>query len=143
MTASIRSSATGSNGGVATATVPQPAGVAAGDLVIAQTANICGFLGDRHDLSPGTDGGRAEAMQLQLTISDLVAEAHDTHHPISSAQYYEDQRDAAALRAAAFRDQIQLGRKRSIQLLEHFDRIGLTRRFGNERKVRPDSALAS
>lgn len=46
------------------------------------------------------------------------------------------------IRAAAFRDRIGLGRKRSIQLLEHFDRIGLTRRFGNERKVRRDSALA-
>src|SRR5690606_3942530 len=46
------------------------------------------------------------------------------------------------IRAAAFRDRIGLGRKRSIQLLEHFDRIGFTRRFGNERKVRADSALA-
>ncbi|MGP3792434.1 selenocysteine-specific translation elongation factor [Pseudomonas sp. B392_1p] len=46
------------------------------------------------------------------------------------------------IRAAAFRDRVGLGRKRSIQLLEHFDRIGFTRRFGNERKVRSDSALA-
>ena len=53
------------------------------------------------------------------------------------------ERQSGVIRAAAFRDQIQLGRKRSIQLLEHFDRIGLTRRFGNERKVRRDSALAS
>jgi selenocysteine-specific elongation factor len=49
---------------------------------------------------------------------------------------------AGEIRAAAFRDRIGLGRKRSIQLLEHFDRIGFTRRFGNERKVRADSALA-
>jgi len=47
-----------------------------------------------------------------------------------------------AVRAAALRDRIQLGRKRCIQLLEHFDRIGLTRRFGNEHRVRRDSALA-
>lgn len=46
------------------------------------------------------------------------------------------------VRAAALRDRILLGRKRCIQLLEHFDRIGLTRRFGNERRVRRDSALA-
>jgi selenocysteine-specific elongation factor len=52
----------------------------------------------------------------------------------------EDQ--AGVIRAAAFRDRIQLGRKRSIQILEHFDRIGLTRRFGDERKIRRDSALA-
>ena len=55
----------------------------------------------------------------------------------------EMERQSGVIRAAAFRDQIQLGRKRSIQLLEHFDRIGFTRRFGNERKVRRDSALAS
>ncbi|MED5606220.1 selenocysteine-specific translation elongation factor [Pseudomonas sp. JH-2] len=45
------------------------------------------------------------------------------------------------IRAAAFRDRIGIGRKRSIQLLEYFDRIGFTRRFGNERRVREDSAL--
>ncbi len=50
---------------------------------------------------------------------------------------------SGVIRAATFRDLIQLGRKRSIQLLEHFDRIGFTRRFGNERKVRHDSALAA
>ena len=47
------------------------------------------------------------------------------------------------VRAAAFRDRIGLGRKRSIQLLEHFDRVGLTRRFGNERRVRRDSGLVA
>ncbi|SDI12973.1 selenocysteine-specific translation elongation factor SelB [Pseudomonas delhiensis] len=46
------------------------------------------------------------------------------------------------IRAAAFRDRIGIGRKRSIQLLEYFDRIGFTRRFGNERRVREGSALA-
>nr|MBF0681125.1 selenocysteine-specific translation elongation factor [Pseudomonas sp.] len=54
----------------------------------------------------------------------------------------EMERQDGVIRAATFRDRIQLGRKRSIQLLEHLDRIGLTRRFGNERKIRPDSALA-
>lgn len=55
----------------------------------------------------------------------------------------EIEREAGVIRASTFRDHVQLGRKRSIQLLEHFDRIGLTRRFGNERKIRSDSALAS
>ena len=59
-----------------------------------------------------------------------------------AAQVLALQEQAGEIRAAAFRDRIGLGRKRSIQLLEHFDRIGFTRRFGNERKVRPDSALA-
>lgn len=46
------------------------------------------------------------------------------------------------IKAAHWRDRIGLGRKRSIQVLEHFDRIGYTRRIGDERKIREDSALA-
>ncbi|WP_085726339.1 selenocysteine-specific translation elongation factor [Pseudomonas sp. R37(2017)] len=46
------------------------------------------------------------------------------------------------IQVAAFRDAVGLGRKRSIQILEYFDRIGLTRRFGDRRQIRPDSALA-
>ena len=33
--------------------------------------------------------------QLQLTITDLVVQIHDTHHPISGWLYYEEQRAAA------------------------------------------------
>nr|WP_218627693.1 selenocysteine-specific translation elongation factor [Pseudomonas sp. dw_612] len=43
---------------------------------------------------------------------------------------------------AAFRDAVGLGRKRSVQILEYFDRIGLTRRLGDRRQIRRDSALA-
>ncbi|MDB6141376.1 MAG: selB [Pseudomonas sp.] len=46
------------------------------------------------------------------------------------------------IQAATFRDTVGIGRKRSIQILEFFDRIGLTRRFGDQRRVRPDNALA-
>ncbi|MFJ3483326.1 selenocysteine-specific translation elongation factor [Pseudomonas sp. NPDC090202] len=46
------------------------------------------------------------------------------------------------IQAAAFRDQLGIGRKRSIQILEFFDRIGLTRRLGDQRRIRPDNALA-
>lgn len=46
------------------------------------------------------------------------------------------------IRAARWRDHLGIGRKRSIQLLEYFDRIGFTRRLANERKIREDSALA-
>jgi glutathione S-transferase len=38
-----------------------------------------------------------------LTIADYVAETHDTHHPISVGDYYEDQKREAAKRTAAFR----------------------------------------
>ncbi|MCY1491647.1 Selenocysteine-specific elongation factor [compost metagenome] len=53
------------------------------------------------------------------------------------------QDDAGVIAAAAFRDRLGIGRKRGIQILEYFDRIGFTRRHGNERKVRADSALTS
>jgi glutathione S-transferase len=72
------------------------------DVLIAQTANILLFLGRRHGLAPREEAGRLWAHQLQLTIADVVDEAHDTHHPIASSLYYEDQKDEAARRAADF-----------------------------------------
>jgi len=75
----------------------------AGRLVIAQTAEILFWLGPRHALAPDSETGRLYAHQLELTISDLVVEAHDTHHPIASGLYYEDQRPAAKQRAEDFR----------------------------------------
>jgi glutathione S-transferase len=73
-----------------------------GTVVIAQTANILDYLGARLNLAPKHDAGRAAALQVQLTIADLVAEAHDAHHPIASSLYYEDQKAAAKQRAAIF-----------------------------------------
>ena len=76
-----------------------------GDLVIGQTANILLHLGLRHGLAPEAEGGRLWVNQLQLTIADLVAEAHDVHHPVGVGLYYEDQKPEAARRAREFRDQ--------------------------------------
>lgn len=45
------------------------------------------------------------------------------------------------LQAADFRDATGLGRKRAIQLLEYFDRIGLLRRVGDAHKLRTDCSL--
>ena len=71
----------------------------AGKLIIAQTANILLFIGERHALAPAALSGRLWTHQLQLTIADLVAEVHDTHHPISLSLYYEDQKREAKRRA--------------------------------------------
>ncbi|WP_194792157.1 selenocysteine-specific translation elongation factor [Pseudomonas sp. UFMG81] len=46
------------------------------------------------------------------------------------------------VQVAAFRDRLGIGRKRSVQILEYFDRIGLTRRVAEQRHIRVDSALA-
>ena len=73
-----------------------------GDVLIAQTANILFYLGRRLGLAPRDEAGRLWAHQLQLTIADIVDEAHDTHHPIASSLYYEDQRAEAQRRAADF-----------------------------------------
>ena len=45
------------------------------------------------------------------------------------------------LQAADFRDATGLGRKRAIQILEYFDRIGLLRRVGDVHKLRTDCSL--
>lgn len=74
----------------------------AGDRLIAQTAGILLFLGDRHGLAPADEDGRLWAHQLQLAVADLVLEVHDTHHPIASSLYYEDQKPEARRRAADF-----------------------------------------
>lgn len=79
-----------------------PPFLVAGAQTIGQTANILLFLGSRHGLAPRAQAGRLWIHQLQLTMADLVAEVHDTHHPVSSSLYYEDQKKEAKRRAADF-----------------------------------------
>jgi len=78
-----------------------PTFLKAGNLLVAQTANILLYLGPRLNLAPRDEAGRLWAHQLQLTVTDLVVEIHDTHHPISSWLYYEEQRSAAKRRTDA------------------------------------------
>jgi glutathione S-transferase len=73
-----------------------------GDLVLAQVANILMYLAPKLRLAPKPAALRHVANGLQMTISDVVAEVHDTHHPIASNLYYEDQKDAAKARAGDF-----------------------------------------
>ncbi|SDF48193.1 MULTISPECIES: selenocysteine-specific translation elongation factor [unclassified Duganella] len=46
------------------------------------------------------------------------------------------------VQASSFRDATGLGRKRAIQILEFFDRVGYTRRIGNIHLIRPNAAWA-
>jgi glutathione S-transferase len=89
----------------------------AGKLVIAQTANILLYLGDRLGLAPRDDAGRLWAHQLQLTIADLVVEIHDTHHPVTTYLYYEEQREAAQRRTTDF------WKYRVPKFLRYFERL--------------------
>lgn len=89
----------------------------AGRLLIGQTANILMYLGPRHRLAPANEAGRLWAHQLQLTIADFVGEIHDTHHPIGSSLYYEDQKAEAARRAEDFR------KNRAPKFLGYFETV--------------------
>ncbi|MGN6500405.1 MAG: glutathione S-transferase [Tsuneonella sp.] len=81
-----------------------PPYLVAGDLVIAQTAHILAWLGDRHDLAPKDEAGMLWTIQVQLTVSDMVAEAHNVHHPVDAGDYYSGQKAEAKRAAEAFRE---------------------------------------
>ena len=89
----------------------------AGNLVIAQTANILLFLGPRLGLVPKSEASRLWAHQLQLTIADWLVETHDTHHPIGGGLYYEDQKPEAKRCAHEFL------RDRLPKFLDYFDQV--------------------
>jgi glutathione S-transferase len=88
-----------------------------GRLVIAQTANILQYVAPRLELVPPEVEGRLAAHQHQLTIADLVVEAHDVHHPIGVDLYYEDQQPESGRRAEQFI------RHRIPKYLGYFERI--------------------
>jgi glutathione S-transferase len=88
-----------------------------GPLLIAQVAEILLHLGPKLGLAPSDEAGRLWAHQLQLTVTDLVSEIHDTHHPIASSLYYEDQKPEAKRRTADFLQH------RAPKYLGYFERV--------------------
>ncbi len=88
-----------------------------GTVTLSHTAAILQYLGPRLGLVPDDESSRLKAHQLQLTITDFVLEAHDTHHPIASSLYYEDQKPEAARRAELFI------KNRIPKYLGHFERV--------------------
>ena len=97
-----------------------------------------------------------EAEPLVRTTLARLARRGELHQIVKDLYYPPDtlQRLAALarqvgaahqgiVRAADFRDATDLGRKRAIQILEYFDRIGFTRRIGDEHRLRTDCALFS
>jgi glutathione S-transferase len=89
----------------------------AGKMVIGQTANILFYLGPRHGLALKSEAARLQLHELQLTITDFIAEVHDTHHPIGVSLYYEDQKGPAKKRSAEFL------KERVPKYLGYFERI--------------------
>ncbi|MDB5928090.1 MAG: putative glutathione S-transferase subunit [Betaproteobacteria bacterium] len=103
----------------------------AGHQLIGQTANILFFLGGRLELAPRDAASKLWTHQLQLTIADFVVEIHDTHHPISNALYYEDQKPAAKRRAKDF------VANRLPKFLGYFERVLERNRAGGPGMVGP------
>jgi glutathione S-transferase len=88
-----------------------------GKLVIAQVANILFYLGPRLKLAPRDEANRLWLHQLQLTVTDFVKEVHDTHHPIATGLYYEDQKAEAKQYAQSFL------KERAPKYLGYFERV--------------------
>ncbi len=104
-----------------------PPALRSGKVLVAQTAAILQWLAPRIGLVPADEASRLRAHQIQLTIADLVTEAHDTHHPVSVSLYYEDQKPEARRRAAAF------VRERIPKFLRYLERAFDSNRAGRGR----------
>ena len=77
-------------------------------------------------------GRLIEVAPDQFFLSETVAEMAHIAASIAAGE------PTGTLTAAAFRDQLANGRKVAIQILEFFDRAGVTVRVGDERHVRSD-----
>jgi glutathione S-transferase len=88
-----------------------------GEIVVSHVAVILAYLAPKLGLAPPTEALRLFAHGLQLTVTDFVAEIHDTHHPITNELYYEDQKKEAKVRTAAFLDH------RLPKYLGYFERV--------------------
>ena len=78
--------------------------------------------------------------ELHQIVKDLHYPPATMHELARLARGVGAAHDGVVL-AAQFRDATGLGRKRAIQILEYFDRIGFTRRVGDAHKLRADSML--
>ncbi|MDE0933252.1 MAG: glutathione S-transferase [Novosphingopyxis baekryungensis] len=86
-----------------------------GDLCIAQTAHIVSWLGAKHGFCGSDERETLGLIQLQLVVTDIVAEAHDTHHPVATGDYYDEQKEEAKRAAKGFREE------RMPKYFDHFE----------------------
>lgn len=82
----------------------------------------------------------AELAKIVARLSEERASSADAVDAVAVAASGAAGAMARGVSAAAFRDATGLGRKRAIQVLEFFDRVGYTRRLGDDHVLRPDSA---
>lgn len=72
------------------------------EFLVGQTAAILQYLAPTLKLVARSEQARVWTNQIQLTIADMVDEAHDTHHPVGAGLYYEQQKPEALRRAKEF-----------------------------------------
>lgn len=82
----------------------------------------------------------AQQGDLHQVVKDLYVDSAHIAILAGMARELAGQGEGQVL-AAKFRDATGLGRKRAIQILEYFDRVGLLRRVGEVHKLRADSEL--
>ena len=82
----------------------------------------------------------AQRGELHQVVKDLYYPLHTMQQMAAIAREL-GAAAGAEVTAARFRDATQLGRKRAIQVLEYFDRVGLLRRIGDVHKLRSDTVL--
>ena len=83
--------------------------------------------------------GAARRGELHQVVKDLYYPAPTLARAASIAR--EIAAKDGTVTAAAFRDASGLGRKRAIQVVEYFDRVGLLRRVGDAHRLRADCDL--
>ena len=106
-----------------------------GKVLVAQTALVLHYVAPRVGLAPKDETARLGLHQLQLTVTDFVAEIHDTHHPIAVSRYYEDQKREAKLKAKAFTSE------RIPKYLGYFERAIERGQLGARRLVYVDLSM--
>ncbi|MFN9745299.1 MAG: selenocysteine-specific translation elongation factor [Betaproteobacteria bacterium] len=82
----------------------------------------------------------AQRGELHQVVRDLFYDA-PTMRRLAALAREVAARQGGEVTAADFRDATRLGRKRAIQILEHFDRVGLLRRVGDVHRLRADCTL--
>jgi selenocysteine-specific elongation factor len=80
---------------------------------------------------------RGQAFQV---VKDLFYSAARMHELAQLVASLAASHAKAEVEARAFRDATGLGRKRAIQILEFFDRVGYTRRLRDAHLLRPDAS---
>jgi selenocysteine-specific elongation factor len=83
----------------------------------------------------------AQRGELHQVVKDLYYPTQTMTRLAALARTLAATQPQGALVAAAFRDATGLGRKRAIQVLEYFDRVGLLQRVGDAHRLRRDSQV--